>query len=328
MTRIELYKQQALEANLATMLFRVIAAQLKRSALRVAILGSKCGNFMNFGEIVLADERVNVTLTYFGERKDFYLLSYAELNPIKFDCYIVIEDNEQEGQAIHNLIKSKLDPVVSLDKTVINWNKLKQAVESTLSGLDDAHTCLNYQKLFALAAAIQTTPSLSALIECGVFKGGGTVFLGMLSKNLGKPSPIFALDTFEGLPPPSVEDTSGGVHYPGGFFNETSLEGVKSLYARFGLSERITPIKGLVQNTIPSALANLGSGNIVAFLDMDQYGGIYAAVDALLSHSKNNFVIFIDDTTIPGVDEAISDACNGRSIYRARITHNFDLLVV
>lgn len=204
-------------------------------------------------------------------------------------------------------------------------------MQSVFRSVASLPTCLNYEKILALAAGLYLSAHSGAIVECGIFRGGTTLFMALLLKALGIRRKIYAFDTFDGLPAPTEKDIQAGGHYPEGFFSETSHEAVVQLFRQHGLGDDFAGIElvpGLVEKTLPLIFPGLKQGVSLAFLDMDQHSGIFHALAELLKHRMNGVLVFVDDAAIPGVDLAIREACAGRVAARSHLTQNLDLLVL
>ncbi len=325
MSYIQTIAKESILTNLLQMALRTVAGRLGKDFIQVAALGnnSPVGTWCN--EVLFGNGSPGCKITHFSPSPNFYIKPFAEFRASDFDCYIILGSSQDERRHIEGLLSSSNISISRGSGVTIDWGYFASAVWEVLGSIDKLPTCLNYQKLFAIASAVYFTPAPLPLVECGVFCGGTTVFLGLLSSKFGDYRPIYALDTYQGLPAPTARDIEGGNYYPQGFFSETSYEGVVSLFNRHGLGEQIVPVQGLVGDTLPGILRSSPVPCGFAFLDLDQYGGIHDALRALTAAGSKLFVI-VDDTTIPGVDKAIEDARRGLPIVRTNIGFNFDLL--
>lgn len=323
MALIEKISTNIFLTNITQMTLRVLAGMRGLKKIRLAVFGD-LARISETGEVLADDSRVLVEPTYFNEGgSNFYQKGYDQFDPAHYDCVLVITDDPQVEAKI--LSQIKLSKSNSTTPVVIAWNSYLHGIISTLNSFESLPSCLNYAKLFAIAAALFLSRSQGVVLECGVFFGGTTAFMGRLQKALGITRQILAFDTFTGLPAPTAKDIeAGGSIYPEGFFNETSLQQVERLLRESGLTNDVKLVQGLVQNTLPGALgSNFAS---FAFLDMDQYEGTYQALKTILAAQPGNLLAIIDDTSIPGVDQAIKDACKDYQVLRTNISHNFDLL--
>jgi len=322
MSELDSLAGNALLASITRMALRVLSVKLSTPTLRVAAIGD-LSPLSRVAEILTSDSQFPVQLKYFGAESSQYVKSYAEFSPQAFDCVLVIaEDLNAENRL--------LGQVGLADKTspqIVRWQKYLRGALGALQIPGPLPTCLNYEKLFALSAALFFAPSSGPVLECGVFQGGTTVFLARLQRELGLSREILAFDTFQGLPAPVKQDFEvPGETYPAGFFGETSLDGVLKLYEQHTVRQDIRVCQGLVGDTLPLALQ--GKACSFALLDMDQYMGTHQALEIILRNCQSGTLIIVDDTSISGVNRAIEEACAIRPLVRRLITGNFDLLAI
>lgn len=107
---------------------------------------------------------------------------------------------------------------------------LSQIVAShrhTLQSVDRAHflTCLDARKLSIVAILNALAPN-GGFLECGVYLGGGTIYVARQCHELGKGRRIFALDTFEGMPAPVEQD--GDTLFHEGLFSDNHFDRVQA----------------------------------------------------------------------------------------------------
>jgi len=323
MSMLDTIANEMIITNLTQMTLRVSAGALGVQHLRVAVLGENAlPRFAS--EVLMSAGSPTCAIDAFGFTETTYTKAFSSLDPNNYDCFILMGRNPAETSEIQRCIAG-VQFGAKNGKLLIDWNLFPPAVLSLLGRLEGLPTCLNYQKLFAIAAAVYLMDPADVVLECGVYKGGTTVFIGLLLNAFGKSTQVFALDTYQGLPAPAAQDVSGGIHYPEGFFNETSVEGVRDLYRSYGLESKLTPVKGLVGDTLPNLVEKTNTECGFAFIDLDQYRGIFDAVNCLLK-SKRKLFALIDDTSIPGVDQAIRESCAGFRVHRTNIGYNLDVL--
>src|SRR5438105_2371142 len=119
-------------------------------------------------------------------------------------------------------------------------------------------------------------------IETGIWRGGCCILLrGVLAANAIQDRKVYAVDSFDGLPPPKPHafphDKGSNLH----LFPQlaVSLEQVKSNFARYGLlDDQVIFVKGLFQDTLP--LLDIDPFALIR-LDGDLYESTYVALDAL-----------------------------------------------
>lgn len=180
-----------------------------------------------------------------------------------------------------------------------------------------AHTMIGVQRLQNVRELGQTVIDEGIpgdFIEAGVWRGGSCILMrGILSANAIKDRKVYAIDSFEGLPPPKPDlfpqDEGLNLH----LYSElaVSLEQVKANFARYGLlDEQVIFVKGLFQDTLPS----LDAGPFALIrLDGDLYESTYVALEALYPKlSPGGFIILDDYKLLPTVSAAVLD-------YRSRM---------
>jgi len=210
--------------------------------------------------------------------------------------------------------------VIELDALAAVFAIALKLIEGTLE------SCLNPHKLALLAVTLHLTPPDGCVVEAGVAYGGTTVFLAKMQTLLGLARPIYALDTFEGMPEPVAQDHGGNFVYTSDFFKDSTLPRVQRKYAACRVSDQIRVRKGLVQDTLSAVLKEAPSLSLM-LLDTDQYsgttGGLSRGVPALLPGG----MIIVDDSTATGVDRAIREQLGANpQLRRGRISENFELI--
>lgn len=208
---------------------------------------------------------------------------------------------------------------------VVALSQVVDAHRRTLQSVNRSHfnTCLDARKLSILAVLNSLTPN-GCFVECGVYLGGGTVYVAKLDGWLGKRRRILALDTFEGMPAPVEKD--GDTPFQAGLFADNQLDRVKQNYAVHQVSDRIETFKGLVQETLPQL--RFDRNIAMALLDTDQYSGTIAGLRAVLPHLMDGGVIAVDDADGAGVSAAIDEAIGERlGFRRLAVIRGFHLVI-
>ena len=164
--------------------------------------------------------------------------------------------------------------------------------------MDNLHQCLT---------TIQQEYIPGDLIECGVWRGGGTIFMaGFAHVNRWNDRKIFVADSFEGLPKPSLQqdenlDLSKGV-YPE---LAISLETVQHNFRVYHLlNEQVVFLKGWFKDTLGDSRINQ-----IALLRVD--GDLYESTMDALRHLYDKVVrggfIIVDDFGIKNCELAVYD---------------------
>jgi O-methyltransferase/8-demethyl-8-(2,3-dimethoxy-alpha-L-rhamnosyl)tetracenomycin-C 4'-O-methyltransferase len=175
-----------------------------------------------------------------------------------------------------------------------------------------AHTMIGVRRLENVRELAQRVIDESIpgdFVEAGVWRGGCCILMrGILAANAIKERKVYAIDSFEGLPPPQPElfpqDEGLNLHLHTEL--AVSLEQVKANFDRYGLlDEQVIFVKGLFQDT----LAPLDAGPFALIrLDGDLYESTYVALEALYPKlSPGGFIILDDYKLIPSVQAAALD---------------------
>lgn len=205
---------------------------------------------------------------------------------------------------------------------------LTQIVEShrrTLQSVNRAHfsTCLDARKL-SIVAILNALAPRGSFLECGVYLGGGTIYVARQCDELGIGRKIFALDTFEGMPAPAEKD--GDTLFQAGLFADNHFDRVKANYATHKVLDRIEMHKGLVQDTLPRL--GLQRDIALALIDTDQYAGTRAGLCQVLPNLLPDGIVIVDDADNRGVNAAIDEALDAiRGFRRLSIVRGFDLVL-
>lgn len=263
------------------------------------------------------------TISYFaGNPDDIYHASrpLSELVPSQFDC-VLLADASSEESLYRDLVAKGAKPI-----------RIVRLIEAHIAVLKSMRyrgvvSCLNPYKQAVVTAVMAITDPKGIVVECGVYMGGTTIQMALLQRFLGLKRPIFALDTYEGMPEPTAADYGGGFIYTAGMFADTRQNLVQSYYRKAGVENDIQIVPGLCQETLPAIIAN--NPNVAfAFLDTDQYAGTKGGLDMVGPILKNGDVIVVDDTRVKGVDVAIQEAlARDSGLVRAPVLMNFDLVL-
>ncbi|MBV8166506.1 MAG: TylF/MycF family methyltransferase [Alphaproteobacteria bacterium] len=172
--------------------------------------------------------------------------------------------------------------------------------------LDNLHECLD---------AIVADGVPGDLIETGVWRGGGTIFMrGFLAAHDVTDRRVWVADSFEGLPKPTLaEDAQSNLSKEVAPFLAISLDEVKALFERYGLlDDQVQFLKGWFRDTLPGAPIER-----LALLRLD--GDLYeSTMDALVplydKLSPGGFVIVDDYGALPQCKLAIDEFRADRDI--------------
>ena len=142
------------------------------------------------------------------------------------------------------------------------------------------------------------------IVEFGSYKGGNALFVAYVIDQLYPGRKIFALDTFSGMP-----ETESAIDAHGaGDFQDVDLLELRE-FAEKKSVRNVEFIKGLFQETGPSALANLES-IALAHIDCDIYSAVAFSYDLVKNFMvPGGYMVFDDATTSSclGATEAVEE---------------------
>lgn len=164
------------------------------------------------------------------------------------------------------------------------------------------YTMLGPERLHALyqgAKSVCQSGLCGNFVECGVAGGGSSALLAwVVRKYSSEPRLLFSLDTFEGMPLPGNEDTHAGRNAQAtGWGAGTCAAPVESLLKiakELDVSDVIRPIKGLFQQTLPTAKQEIGPIALL-HLDGDWYDSTRTILENLYAQTQPGAYLQIDD---------------------------------
>lgn len=187
----------------------------------------------------------------------------------------------------------------------------------SLENLGYRHTMIGRARLENVAAcldAVRRRGVAGDLMECGVWRGGTTVFMRGFLKAFGiTDRRVWVADSFRGPPVPSLSQDLGedlsAAQYPA---LAISLESVRELFERYGLLDsQVQFVPGWFKDTLPEA--PIGPLALLR-IDADLYESTQDVLAALYPKvSAGGFVIVDDYHCIPGCRQAVDDyrRCEG-----------------
>ena len=153
------------------------------------------------------------------------------------------------------------------------------------------------------------------LVECGVWRGGASLFMRGLLKAHGITNRnVHLVDSFEGLPKAST--TSDDDFWSQMEILRVSLPEVQSAFERYGLLDtQVHFHKGFFRNSLPVFRAKY-QGTSIALLRMD--GDMYESTMDILYNLADllspGACVVVDDWTIPECQSALKDFFGTHSI--------------
>lgn len=157
------------------------------------------------------------------------------------------------------------------------------------------------------------------IIEFGSFRGGSTLFMAYLLKQLYPKARLYSLDTFAGMPETEDIDT-----HRKGNFKDVDIDGFREQIDKFKL-DNIEIHQGLFQDSFPK-IASTGTTFGLAHLDADIYSAIKYAQDAVWPHMTKGGYLVYDDATVAsclGATQAVEDMIIERRIHCEQISPHF-----
>lgn len=159
------------------------------------------------------------------------------------------------------------------------------------------HTMLSWQRLLSLYHhAKKFRGKFPTVVECGSAAGGSAVLLAIAAQ-----CPVYACDTFQGMPPPTLVDRLSGENAPAedkGWGTGTCSapeDRVKELADAFQVE--VIPVKGLFAETLPKLCSRFLEARKINLLhcDADWYQSTKDVFDCLKNHFVAGTVVQVDD---------------------------------
>lgn len=148
------------------------------------------------------------------------------------------------------------------------------------------------------------------IVECGVGPGRSIFAFSIITQSMTRPREIWGFDTFEGIPPPSLEDGESNTHKTG-WWNHPRRQ-VAQLLEFNGIdqtfiADNIRFVPGLFSETLPT----YGGGPIALLhLDIDFYESYWTALESLYDHVAPGGIIAFDEyhkPVWPGATQAVDE---------------------
>lgn len=156
------------------------------------------------------------------------------------------------------------------------------------------------------------------IIEFGSYQGGMAIFMAYVVKNLYPGMKVYALDTFEGMPP-----TDKAIDYhDAGDFNAVNLDELRDFASSLDLSN-LYFVKGAFVDTSPHILRSLGQISL-AHIDCDIASSVQYSYESVLSYMVPGGYLIFDDALVSscmGATEVVEnlvirrDCLNSEQIY-------------
>jgi O-methyltransferase len=182
---------------------------------------------------------------------------------------------------------------------IVQTNRPTGETMMGMGALNNLHACLD-------AIRIENTPG--DLVETGVWRGGGVIFMrAFLAAHGDRIRRVWACDSFQGLPKPSGNFSADrDSRLWQSEYLAVDVERVKANFAKYGLlDDRTVFLKGFFSETMASAPI---SQIAVLRLDGDMYESTIVVLEALYQKvSRGGFIIVDDYGMIPACNQAVED---------------------
>lgn len=145
-------------------------------------------------------------------------------------------------------------------------------------------------------------------MECGVWRGGASIFMRAILKEWGWfGRSVWVADSFAGLPAPNPTEypvDAGDKHHTMDFL-AVPLDEVKANFARYGLlDDQVKFLPGFFKDTLPGPVEKLA----LLRIDADMYEGVTQALEAMYPKvSEGGYVIIDDYYNLPATRKAVDD---------------------
>jgi O-methyltransferase len=203
------------------------------------------------------------------------------------DLSIGLEVWARPGLGLSKLVTrvEHVDPILRERQCDAEWQSFQNVWQrvNELSLLGSAKAYVIYR----LAQRAMHLPG--DFIECGVYRGGLSLMLGLMAKQAGSEKRVFMCDTFAGLPQPDrgVDKAYvwGSMVCPRG--------AVEEYVSQLGLRSRCILEAGLFSETLPKLPHDRAYA--LAHLDCDLYHGTKTALEYIYPRLANGGPVILDD---------------------------------
>lgn len=128
------------------------------------------------------------------------------------------------------------------------------------------------------------------IIEFGAYKGGNSIFMAYLARELGLESTVYSLDTFSGMP---ETDLTIDVHKKGDF-DDVDYDELENHCHRTLQLTNLKLIRGLFSDTAEKVVAESGDFSLV-HIDCDIRSAVEESYESVKQHMVNGGYIVFDD---------------------------------
>lgn len=129
------------------------------------------------------------------------------------------------------------------------------------------------------------------IVECGSYKGGSGILMGLLLKEMDIPKKIHLFDSFEGLPEPHIEKDGG---YKKGQF-KSNFDELQNSIINLGLQDIVTLHKGWFNQTVPDFIQKHTESIALLHIDCDLYTSTLDSFCPLYNKVPSEGIVILDD---------------------------------
>ena len=156
-----------------------------------------------------------------------------------------------------------------------------------------------------LECVLETQTIEGDIIELGTYKGGMSIMIARLLKNIGSKKRIYTCDTFEGHP---YDDKFGKERK--GRFSDVNFSYVEEKFCKFRVADKIRIVKGMFEDVLHRKLGDKRFS--FAFVDCDLYQSTKYSLNFLIPRMADGGIIALHDYSNPqrGLSKAVHEQCH------------------
>ena len=163
---------------------------------------------------------------------------------------------------------------------------------------------MNRMNIFLIMRFFLARLARGNIVEFGSYKGGNAMFMSYVADRLLPGTRVFALDSYEGMPPTNKDVDA----HNEGDFSGVDLEELRARARELGLSN-LEFVKGYFEKTTPEVIRRAGP-IALAHVDCDIQPSVEYSYEAIKGHMVDGGYIVFDDATYSsciGATEVVED---------------------
>lgn len=181
--------------------------------------------------------------------------------------------------------------IIRLFLSMNNFNdkEIRQIIRKLIfqhSKIETRHTGNDVGNILSLIKKTNNIPG--EIIELGTWLGGFTILMAKYLDLIDSEKCIITCDSFEGMP----EKMSAGKRIETGGLLKVNYELVKEKFKKFHVDNRITIVKGFIENSLPTMNDKIFS---FAFIDTAAYDSMKTALEFIYPRLSPNGIVAVDD---------------------------------